>query len=248
MGAGTGISTRRLHDRGPASSSADRAPARRPSCAAASRTSPRTRRRQPAPLRRRLGRPDHLRPVLAPGPGPECPVRAPTPGTHARRTVAHTDRRCARASRGRRGTPDQAPTDPARSTPEALHVLRPGGALALWWNVTDHTVPWTAGQDSRLRRFFREEAGADGSSARGSPAGHRDLPPGLDLAHRRVPWSRRIPLATHLADLGGHSAFLVLGDELTRRFLAEERDHLAALFPDGTVEEEYVIQLGVAIR
>ncbi|MFD4229986.1 class I SAM-dependent methyltransferase [Streptomyces sp. NPDC058545] len=134
-------------------------------------------------------------------------------------------------------------TDQVLAAPEALRVLRPGGALALWWNVSDHSVPWVAEQDARLRRFF----GAD-DGAHGSPVRSRDLPAGLGFVHRTVPWTRRVPLDTHLANLGSHSAFLVLGDEPTRRFLTEERVRLAELFPDGTVEESYVVDLSVATR
>ena len=134
-------------------------------------------------------------------------------------------------------------TDPSRSAPEALRVLRPGGALALWWNVSDHSVPWIDEQDARLRRFF----GA-GTSAHGSPSRSPELPPGLGYVHRSVPWTRRVPLDTHLANIGSHSAFLVLGDEAARRFLDEERARLAGLFPDGTVEESYVVELIVALR
>ncbi|MFJ9680303.1 class I SAM-dependent methyltransferase [Streptomyces sp. NPDC101194] len=134
-------------------------------------------------------------------------------------------------------------TDRSRAGSEALRVLRPGGALALWWNVFDHAVPWTAEQDARMRRFL----GA-GESAHGSPVPSRDLPPEFGFVRRLVPWARRVPLDTHLANLGSHSAFLVLGEEPTRRFLAEERDRLAAVFPDGTVEERYVVDLNVAIR
>ncbi|MFJ8371386.1 class I SAM-dependent methyltransferase [Streptomyces sp. NPDC094461] len=133
-------------------------------------------------------------------------------------------------------------TDPSRAAPEAQRVLRPGGALALWWNVSDHAVPWIAEQDARLRRFL----GA-GDSAHGSPVRSHDLPSGLDFAHRRLPWTRRVSVDTHLANLGSHSAFLVLGAEPTRGFLTEERDRLAELFPDGTVEESYTVELNVAI-
>lgn len=60
-----------------------------------------------------------------------------------------------------------------------------------------------------------------------------------------------MPVDTHLANPAGHSAFLVLGaagEESNRRFLDEERGHLAAVFPDGMTEERYVVGLGVLIR
>lgn len=31
-------------------------------------------------------------------------------------------------------------------------MLRPGGALALWWNVPDPDVPWAAAQEARIAR------------------------------------------------------------------------------------------------
>lgn len=43
-------------------------------------------------------------------------------------------------------------TDPAHSVPEALRVLRPGGALAIWWNTTDFDVPWIRDQHTRMAR------------------------------------------------------------------------------------------------
>ncbi|MFF8696870.1 class I SAM-dependent methyltransferase [Streptomyces sp. NPDC015144] len=133
-------------------------------------------------------------------------------------------------------------TDPELAAPEAVRVLRPGGALALWWNISDQSVPWVAEQDARLRRFL----GA-GESVHGHPGrAVRTLPPALGFAHRLLRWTRRVPLDTHLANLGSHSALLVIGDARTRTFLTEERDHLAEVFPDGTVEESYAVQLYVA--
>ncbi|MEU1468757.1 class I SAM-dependent methyltransferase [Streptomyces sp. NPDC005761] len=58
-------------------------------------------------------------------------------------------------------------TDPGRSTPEARRVLRPGGALALRWYVSDHWVPWAAAQDTRLRRSLGVGTGVEDTSAHG---------------------------------------------------------------------------------
>ncbi|MFB7786974.1 class I SAM-dependent methyltransferase [Streptomyces vinaceus] len=127
-------------------------------------------------------------------------------------------------------------TDPARSVPEARRVLRPGGALALWWNDMDATVPWIAEQDERIRDLF-DAAGLT----------YRALPAELDFTQREIRWSRRIPLDVHLANHASHSAFLMLGPAGTREFIDAERARLTALFPDGTVEERYVVTLGVAV-
>lgn len=127
-------------------------------------------------------------------------------------------------------------TDATRSVPEARRVLRPGGALALWWNDLDTTVPWIAEQDERLRAFF----GVVGLPTRESLGG-------LDVTTREVRWSRRIPLAMHLANTASHSAFLLLGEEGTRAFLDAEHARLEPLFPDGTVEESYVVTLKLAV-
>lgn len=45
-------------------------------------------------------------------------------------------------------------TDPARSVPEALRVLRPGGALAVWSNDPDVSVGWISEQQDRIEERF----------------------------------------------------------------------------------------------
>ncbi|MEW2556535.1 class I SAM-dependent methyltransferase [Streptomyces zhihengii] len=132
-------------------------------------------------------------------------------------------------------------TDPARSVPEALRVLRPGGALALWWNVADLGVGWIAAQQERIRRDL------DGDT-KGAPGNARALPAGLRQADRTLRWSRRIPLDLHLANLGSHSVFLLHDARDTRAFLDRERALLGEVFPDGVVEEEYTVELTVALR
>ncbi|MEV0780747.1 class I SAM-dependent methyltransferase [Streptomyces sp. NPDC050428] len=129
-------------------------------------------------------------------------------------------------------------TDPALSLPEALRVLRPGGALALWWNVADPDVPWVAAQDERLRR--RGGGGAHGVG------GHRaeGLPDELPRVRRAL----TVPLDSHLANLSSHSLFRVLGGDATAACLAEERAELLKVFPTGSVEEAYTVDLIVTLR
>ncbi|MGW3632340.1 class I SAM-dependent methyltransferase [Streptomyces sp. NPDC005122] len=146
-------------------------------------------------------------------------------------------------------------TDPARSLPEALRVLRPGGSLALWWNTDALDVPWIAAQARRIERYFDDEqASKRGTGGKEGVAGTRGerafegAPHVPDHAHRVVRWSRRVPVDTHLANVTSHSIFLVLGEEGTEAFLAEERAHLWEEFPDGQVEEVYDVLVIVATR
>ncbi|MFF8672739.1 methyltransferase domain-containing protein [Streptomyces sp. NPDC015242] len=131
-------------------------------------------------------------------------------------------------------------TDPARSVPEALRVLRPGGALALWWNTDALDVPWIAEAAARTARHFGIDVSAekrDVNARAADPTGR------LDLTRRTVRWSRRVPVDTHLANRASHSVFLVHGPERTAPFLAAEREHLLRAFPDGQVEEVYEVIL-----
>ncbi|MEV5841531.1 class I SAM-dependent methyltransferase [Streptomyces sp. NPDC051985] len=138
-------------------------------------------------------------------------------------------------------------TDPARSVPEALRVLRPGGALALWWNTSALDVDWIADSSARISRFF----GIDVKAEQSKGTDRTDLadPSGaLRFSRRVVRWSRRVPLDTHLANISSHSAFLVTAEERRTAFLAEERGHLLTVFPDGVVEETYDVLLLVAVN
>ena len=138
-------------------------------------------------------------------------------------------------------------TDTGRSVPEALRVLRPGGALALWWNTHALDVPWIAAQQRRIAHHCGvtppPEARPDDTSA--VRVAGLD---GLAVRRRHVRWSRAVPLDTHLANISTRSAFIVLGEAGTHAFLAGERGRLRELFPDEMVEETYVVDLLVAVR
>ncbi|MER7024146.1 methyltransferase domain-containing protein [Streptomyces ramulosus] len=136
-------------------------------------------------------------------------------------------------------------TDTARSVPEARRVVRAGGALAVWWNTTAFGVPWLRAQHERIARHCgvapRPVTRPDDAQAI-RLAGLT----GLRVARRLLPWGRAVPLGTHLANVGSRSALLVLEPAARRAFLDAERERLRADFPDGVVEERYVVDVLVA--
>ncbi|MFC9910904.1 class I SAM-dependent methyltransferase [Streptomyces sp. NPDC059862] len=121
-------------------------------------------------------------------------------------------------------------TDPARSVPEALRVLRSHGALALWWNQADVRVPWVAAEDARLAPFTRS-----------FPTTVAELfaPFPVQVSTREITWSRRITVEEHLRNLGTHSHFVVMHPVERAALLDANRTALARLFPDGELDEPY---------
>ena len=71
---------------------------------------------------------------------------------------------------------------------------------------------------------------------------------GLRVTRRQVRWARVVSLGMHLADIGSRSAFLVLDETRQRTFFDGERKLLSGSFPDGSVEESYLVDLLVAVR
>ncbi len=138
-------------------------------------------------------------------------------------------------------------TDPTHSVPEALRVLRPGGALALWWNTSPLDIPWIEAQADRIGRRFGANPAIEKNGSGARAAALADPTGRLRFTRRQIRWSRRVPVDTHLANIGSHSIFLVHGEEASADFLAEERELLLAAFPDGIVEETYDVDLLLAI-
>ena len=142
-------------------------------------------------------------------------------------------------------------TDPVHAIPEAFRVLRPdGGALALFWNTEALDVPWIEAAAERVERYFGIDSvvARNGSGAKAAAALSTTSACPLRVDRDEVRWSRRVPLDTHLANIGSHSAFLVLGEEGANAFLAEERVQLLKVFPEGVIEEVYDVELIVATR
>ncbi|MET7458273.1 class I SAM-dependent methyltransferase [Streptomyces sp. NPDC005574] len=136
-------------------------------------------------------------------------------------------------------------TDPAVSVPEAVRVLRPGGALALWWNTDALDVPWIAEEAAGIGRFLGIDLVSEKTKVGAAAADPSGL---LDFVRRDVRWSRRVPVDTHLANIGSHSVFLTHAEpDEAAAFLAGLRRHLLASFPDGFVEEVYDVVLAVAV-
>ncbi|MFI6446284.1 class I SAM-dependent methyltransferase [Kitasatospora sp. NPDC050543] len=133
-------------------------------------------------------------------------------------------------------------TDPARSIPEALRVLRPGGALAVWWNVKDGSVEWVRAMGERLGAL----PGYHGYGAVNRIAGHLE-PYDLRVGSAVLRWERRITVDHLIADLTSRSYVAALEPAEREPVLAVERRELLARFPDGWVTEPYVLDLTVAV-
>jgi len=130
--------------------------------------------------------------------------------------------------------------------PEAIRVLRARGALALWWNVPDRDAGWVQAQAGRFRdrvtgyhRFGLAHSSTSIIEALGLP---------LRVMEDEVRWTRRVSLDDHLANLGTHSYFALLGQEERAEILADERAELLKVFPDKIVDEPYRVDVTVAVR
>ena len=137
--------------------------------------------------------------------------------------------------------------DPELAVPEVLRVLKPGGALACFWNSPVADAPWRMGYNDRIRDLI------GGDPDYGNRSTGFDKSPEIDLGSRtdlevlvfQAPWIRRIPVEQRLTNVTSRSYMSTVALERLAAFLAQERAVLLKAFPDGIVEEEYTTWLGV---
>ncbi|KJS55313.1 methyltransferase [Streptomyces rubellomurinus subsp. indigoferus] len=136
-------------------------------------------------------------------------------------------------------------TYPERSVPEAVRVLRPGGALAAWWNVHDETVPWVRARDERMAAALPDRYRGYGGI--GGHTGHF-APAGLRVERVVLRWVRQVTVEHVLTDLTSRSYLASLGPGERAPILAAEREAMLAEFPDGVVVEPFALDLTVAVK
>ncbi|MEV6974668.1 methyltransferase domain-containing protein [Kitasatospora sp. NPDC093806] len=134
-------------------------------------------------------------------------------------------------------------TRPELSIPEAVRVLRPGGSIAVWWNVKDETVPWVRALDGRMAARLSDRYHGYG---RIDEHTSHFAPAGLEAASAVLRWERQITVDDLLADLSSRSYLASLDPARRAAVLADERVALLAEFPDGRLTEPYVLRLTVA--
>ncbi|SNQ50053.1 Methylase involved in ubiquinone/menaquinone biosynthesis [Frankia canadensis] len=127
---------------------------------------------------------------------------------------------------------------------QAARVLRPGGALAVWWNDVDAPdARWWQRQQERLermspgyRRDYRRRPFADELRW----TGHFD-----EVVTLTGRWARRIGIDDYLIWQRSRSYVAAIGDRLDD-FLDAERRTVLRAFPDGIVVEPFRTLLVIA--
>ncbi len=134
-------------------------------------------------------------------------------------------------------------TDYPRAAAEAARVLRPGGALAIWWNLVDaEGLDWVARQRARIDRA-NPGWGQGQHHSRPWVAEFESL--GWSAQTATCSWTRSLHLDEYLVWMRSKSYVAAIGGQRLEAFLAEERESLLRAFPEGVVQEPFVTELYV---
>ena len=141
--------------------------------------------------------------------------------------------------------------DPDLAVPEVIRVLKPGGALACFWNMPTADASWRLGYNDRIRELI------GGEPDYGNDSTALDQEPRIELGSRwshlpvevfQTHWSRPVPLEDRITNIMSRSYASEVEPERMAEFLDAERAILLGHFPDGMVVEEYTTWLGVVRR
>jgi SAM-dependent methyltransferase len=127
-----------------------------------------------------------------------------------------------------------------RAPAEVTRVLRPTGALAVWWNVAHVGVEgWHDAHRARLRQLGANDAvGSRLEEVWNSvPSAFGDR----QVLTAYFPWQRRIPKQVMLDEIASKSYVAELGAAGAAAFVERER----ALLPDGDLTQPFVTRLAV---
>ena len=129
--------------------------------------------------------------------------------------------------------------DLARAPAEVARITRPGGAVAMWWNLSDPAADaWLLQHRSRLEALGSNEVGSmfdDVCSALGSVFA------GFEIETTQVRWQRVVTKDVVLDEVRSKSYVVALGEAGVRDLIEEERH----LLPDGELRESFVTRLAV---
>ncbi|MDQ1485625.1 MAG: hypothetical protein QOJ62_1318 [Actinomycetota bacterium] len=129
--------------------------------------------------------------------------------------------------------------DRDRAPREVARVVRPRGAIAIWWNVAD-------GAGERWLAAHRERLAVEGELAIGARFGAawqtiRSAFANLEVETTSVSWAREVTRDVILDEVRSKSYIAELGPERAAAFVERER----ALLPEGPLREPFVTQLAV---
>lgn len=126
-----------------------------------------------------------------------------------------------------------------RARAEVSRVVRPGGAVAMWWNTADpRRQQWLAEHRRRLEALSTNEVGAQ------FEAMWRAIPrafAGFDVETTEISWQRVVTRDVILNDTRSKSYVVALGPDGVRELIERE----AAMLPDGELIEPFVTRLAV---